>query len=240
MVARELARAGVELAVNEVVERGTNWDSEVWKAVEEGADPPEDEELFKDNDSLDGGVFTVTYAYYDGDQNRMITNHGVLCESQKASINGGLNSTDLAQALVDRAGLSGTVAQRLVEAIFACRGRDVSGEGRGVSSEKGGLTGGSVSDYSAGLVGEYRCYGGKFRVLHELLLLREFQDDPALFERLAPHLTVHEEKSFSGTSTGTALVSRGLKRNTEQTVLAESRIDFVVNKNGEIEYWHEH
>lgn len=228
MVARELARAGVELAIGEVVGHSTNWDHKVWQKVEKGEeDPPNDEVLFKDNDSLEGGAFTVTYAYLSPGSEQMVTNHGVLCESQKAGINRS-NSRQLKSELMERAGLSEMWAEHLAAAIVACR-----------KKADAGLTEGGGSNYAAGSIGEYRCHGGSFRVLFELLLLKEFRDDPELFGQLEPHLTVHGKESFSGTSTGRALALKGFRWSTEKTVLAESKIDFVVNKNGEIEYWHE-
>ena len=140
-----------------------------------------------------------------------------------------MNPQQLEVQLVERAGLSGIWAERLAAAIVACR--------KGTNA---GLTEEGSSGYSAGSVGEYRCHGKKYRVLSELLLLDEFGGDPELFRQLEPHLTVYGKESFSGTSTGRALAAKGSMWGAEETVLAESRIDFVVNENGEIEYWHEH
>jgi len=79
--ARALARAGVERAVMEILRNTTNWDGVA------DAELGSDESLFKDNDSLPGGRFTVSYTYLVGGSGVIATNFGIVRETRKININ---------------------------------------------------------------------------------------------------------------------------------------------------------
>jgi len=79
--AAELARAGVERAVMEIIINSTNWDGTADNEL------GNDERVFKNNDSLPGGSFTVSYTYLAGRTGVVVTNYGILKETRKININ---------------------------------------------------------------------------------------------------------------------------------------------------------
>jgi len=81
VTAAELARAGVERAVMEIMTNTTNWSGTA------DDDLGNDEKVFKDNESLPGGSFTVSYVYLAGRPGLVVTNYGVVKESRKININ---------------------------------------------------------------------------------------------------------------------------------------------------------
>ena len=104
------------------------------------------------------------------------------------------------------------------------------------------MTGPPGSSYGEGSGGSYKAHDGEFKVLQELLLVQGFRKNPDLFASVEPYLTVYGRKGkegFSGTATGRAFPPRQRWGEQEGRVLAESRLDFVVNTSGTIVYWHE-
>lgn len=80
LTAYRLARAGVELAIAEVVQNPTNFD-------DAAASPPETvEALFHDNASLAGGTFSVFYTFDDTNRASIVTNYGVTRLKQRIDI----------------------------------------------------------------------------------------------------------------------------------------------------------
>ena len=80
-MATALARAGAERAAMAVLRNPTNWNGMV-----EG-DLGSDETVFRDNDSLAGGTFSVYYEYVQQETGLVATNFGVVREARKININ---------------------------------------------------------------------------------------------------------------------------------------------------------
>jgi len=220
-VARELACAGVQRAILELRRNSTNWEGTVEEEFR--SDPA----LFRDNDALEGGAFSVHYVYAAEEGATSKTNFGVISEEAKIDLNR-TSRGKIAAGLQDRVGLSEGLAEELADAIYRCR--------RGANER---LTGGGFSSYSDGSDGVYQCHRGRYRVLEELLMLDAFGGSPKLYEAVKPHLTVYGRGHFGGTATGRAW-PRGGGRGLRETPLAERRIDFVVSESGVIRYWHEY
>jgi hypothetical protein len=75
-----LARAGVEVAVAEIMENSANFSGTTFE------DLASMDELFRENDSLEGGVFSVSYTIDDTNTFQIVTNYGVLKEAAKIDI----------------------------------------------------------------------------------------------------------------------------------------------------------
>ena len=209
--ARSLARGGVDFAIVELMRNVTNWE------VQTDSEMVSDEELFKDNDKLHGGTFTVYYEHISLESGLVVTNYGLLDESSKNNINT-LSLREIENALVDIASTEdiNINAKSLAEEIY--NSRDVS----------------SLDSY-------YHCTGekGEFELLQELLLLKSFKNDVELFETLEPYLTVYPEGSYQATVVGKALAPGGKAK--ESSLLVEVKIDFVFNVSlKKIIYWHEY
>jgi len=75
-----LARAGVELAVAEIMNNSTRYDGKTVEDLESRDD------LFRENGSLQGGVFSVSYTIDDTNVSQIVTNYGVLKEAAKIDV----------------------------------------------------------------------------------------------------------------------------------------------------------
>jgi len=75
-----LARAGVEVAVAEIVKNADDYSGTTFE------DLTSRDELFRENDSLEGGVFSVSYTIEDTNTFQIVTNYGVLKEAAKIDI----------------------------------------------------------------------------------------------------------------------------------------------------------
>lgn len=220
--ARSLAYGGVNYAIAEVMGSVTNWE------VKPGKDVVSDPDRFKDNDKIDGGTFSVCYKYIIVDSGVVVTNYGVIDEGSKENINS-ISMGKLENVFDEIADIEGINinAKILAKEIYNSRH----------------LTNGRDLSYSVGLGSSYQCCGkngkGKFELLQELLLLKAFEGDADLFEKVEPYLTVYPKGYYKATAIGKALaisVDGGASE-----LLAEARVDFVFNgKSGKIIYWHEY
>ena len=75
-----LARAGVEVAVAEMIKNAADYSGTTFENLTSRA------ELFRENDSLEGGVFSVSYTIEDTNTFQIVTNYGVLKEAAKIDI----------------------------------------------------------------------------------------------------------------------------------------------------------
>jgi hypothetical protein len=106
-----LARAGVAMAVSEALRNPTNY---VTFANHAG--------LFRDVRSLPGGSVSVTYAFFDTNTSRVVTNYGILSEARKINLDDDSAATyarveaivggDLAEAILTNYLAQKTVAGR--------------------------------------------------------------------------------------------------------------------------------
>lgn len=220
--ARSLARGAVDFAIVEVMGNATNWE------VTAGKEATSDTELFKDNEKLAGGTFSVYYEYVAEDGGVLVTNYGVMDESTKENINsmsvGKMKNVFDEIADIEDLNIN---SESLSEEIYTSRH----------------LTDASGSSYSTTLGSSYRCSGrngkGAFELLQELLLLKSFEGNADLFEKMEPYLTVYPKGYYKATAVGKALVDD--EAGMESDALAEVRIDFVFNgQSGKIVYWHEY
>jgi hypothetical protein len=222
--ARALACGAVERAVAELLNNPTNWTGIA------DAELRSDPGLFKDNDGLAGGVFSVWYTFVPEHGGPAVTNYGLLCEGRKLNLNRG-GAGNMAKVLREKAGLDEQEAAEVAAGVAACRR---GGDKSGVLTESRGWSYHSTSRDG------YTCEGGKFCVLEELLLTGVVGDRPGLYGRMEPFVTVFGRSCFSATAVGKALAGgTGRWRGGQEAPLAEWRIDFVVNRNGTIVYWHE-
>jgi type II secretory pathway component PulK len=220
--ARSLAYGGVDFTITEIMGNVTNWEEKTGKEM------ASDAELFKDNDTLDGGTFTVYYEHIDEGDGLLVTNYGVIAESSKENINS--MSVGKMENVFDEISDLKDIninAESLAKEIYTSRH----------------LTKGGDSSYSSGSGSTYHCYGkngkGRFELLQELLLLNSFQNDAELFAKLEPYLTVYPKDYYKATAVGRALLTDGYVGQPE--LLAEVKVDFVFNgKSGKIVYWHEY
>ena len=213
-----LARAGVERAIFDVIQNPTNW------VLEGAAEPRSNEELFRDNDDLPGGTFSVTYHYVPEGEAAAVTNYGLMSEEVKMDLHT-YSRGKLGSELERRVGLGEEVAEGVAKAIIDARK---------------GLTDQADISYAHQLGDSYIAHKKRFRLLAELLLIDVFEKDTSLFARVEPYLTVHGEDHFSGTSSGKVPVPTSAWGGSDGDVLAEAHIDFVVNSSGSVLYWHEY
>ena len=220
--ARGLAHGAVDFTITEIMGNITNWE------VKAGKDIADDEGLFKDNDKIAGGTFSVYYEHIAEDGGMLVTNYGVIDEGSKENINS-MGMGRMENVFEDISGFEGLNinAESLAREIYSSRH----------------LTDKGNSSYSRGSGSTYQCFGkngkGKFELLQELLLLKSFDGNTELFVKLEPYLTVYPKGCYKATAVGRALatvVSGG-----QSELLAETKIDFVFNgKSGKIMYWHEY
>ena len=214
--ARSLARGGVNFAIVEVMGNITNWE------VKTDRNMVSDEELFKDNDKLNGGTFTIYYEHIAHDSGLLVTNYGVIDESSKNNVNS-LSAEEMENILEDIASIEGIVinTEAIAQEIYNSRIADTTDTS-------------SLNSY-------YQCAGanGEFTLLQELLLLKSFENDAELFDKLEPYLTVYHAGCYQATVVGRALAPGGSGK--QSGCLAELKIDFVFDaKSGQIMYWHEY
>ena len=215
--ARSLARGGISFAIMELTSNITNWEVKV------GMEMASDEKLFKDNDKLDGGTFTIYYEHIAQDSGILVTNYGLLDESSKKNINS-LNVGEMKDIFKEIAAIEGFVinAEAIAKEIY--NSRNVV----------------DIHDRSS-LGSSYQCAGEnrEFKLLQELLLLKSFESDAELFDKLEPYLTVYPEGCYQATAVGSSLVPGG--DSGQSDLLAEIKIDFVFNsKSGKMVYWYEY
>jgi type II secretory pathway component PulK len=176
-VERALAKAGVERAVMEVLVNATNWNGV------RDEDLASDEALFHDNDSLEGGTFSVTYSYAATNGGLSVTNYGVVSEARRVNINDPRQARRLSALLQtlgvkDPAGLASRIVRR-----SGRREESASGSGRGGNGD------------------------GKYESLHELLHVEGLTRE--LFVELEPHVTIFGPSCYRGVSEGRTHSSRG-------------------------------
>ena len=75
-----LARAGVELAVTEIMDRPEYYKGTAIVNIISNDD------LFKENKSVQGGIFSVSYTIDDRNTGKVVTNYGVLREAAKIDV----------------------------------------------------------------------------------------------------------------------------------------------------------
>ena len=190
-----LARAGVERAVMAVKLDETN----------------NYERVFRDNDSVPGGVFSVTCAFMDTDSGMIATNYGVICESRKININRSVESEDEARLAV----ITGFPDMAARIAAYLENKRNMLAKQDEVA------------------------YPARFESLQELLLVDGVTY--SLFLTLEPHVTVFKRqlaaRSFGGVAEGS--VVSGTAAGGRQ-VIRSQRIAFVFDREvDEFLYWHE-
>ena len=220
--ARMLAKAGVERARFDVIQNPTNW------VVKGAADPRSNEELFRDNDDVEGGTFSVTFRYVPEGEEVAVTNYGLMAEELKINIQKASSGT-MASEFQRRIGLAEDPAEALAKAIKDCR-----------YWTNAGLTDRPSPSYSNQLGREYLAHEKTFRLLPELMLLNAFQEDMGLYARVEPYLTVHGKDHFSATSRGQVPAPVTARGGGDDGALAEAYIDFVINSSGSVLYWHEY
>ena len=93
VTATMLARAGAERAALAVLRNPTNWNGTA------DAELRNDPAVFRDNDSLEGGTFSVYYLYVDSGTGLVATNYGIVREDRKVNINRGVSERERLVAL---------------------------------------------------------------------------------------------------------------------------------------------
>ena len=104
-----LARAGVELAVAEIMNNPENYGGTTI------ADLVSMEDLFRDNATLQGGVFSVSYTIDDTNTSQIVTNYGVLRETAKIDITS--NDTGTRRrltAIIEQLGAQGEIVDNII------------------------------------------------------------------------------------------------------------------------------
>lgn len=108
-IATMQARAGVELAVAEISNNASNY---IPNSLNELISQ---EELFRENDSLDEGAFSVVYTFYDTNSSMIVTNFGVFPESAKINIDvGGDGAIHALEAVLDFMDIDPSVATSVI------------------------------------------------------------------------------------------------------------------------------
>ncbi len=166
VLARQAARAGIEHGIAALL-RETN----AWESLQE--DWANDPAAFKDVDGGSGMRWTAWYVY-DCADGSVATNYGFTDEQGRVDVNYAREEL-LTTLLRITGGLSAGEAKTLAGTILQARvpapagGRDIV-PGRGVWTVAG-------------------IENGPFRSVHELLWVRGMSRE--VFERVAPHITVH-------------------------------------------------
>lgn len=210
-VAYQLARAGIELAIDQVLTNVTNWNASVESGFQQNP------ALFQDNRSLPGGSFSVTYTFISTNGGHTVTNYGILRERSKVNLNTASPAT-LATVFKDKGGLTEGASMSLATNVVSWRtgGRD---------SAKKKLAGAGS--------GEYLHQG--FQSLYELLLIDGMTPD--LFAELEPFLTIFGKNCYGGTAEGVASVDDGAGG---RSILGQRAISFVYDRDRRrLVYWHE-
>jgi general secretion pathway protein K len=216
MVTHLLAEAGMERAILEVVNNPTNWN---------GTDEDRfhsDESLFRENDDVEGGVFSVYYVYVSTNDAASVTNYGVICEANRLNINKAGHAR-LTAVFQERGGVTKSVAAEIAASIKDWRDKDDDA-----------LTGGAEDAYYRSLSEGYPCANGLFRRPEELLLVKGVTRD--IFEAVSPYVTVYGATCFRGTAEGVVRAERGQRK---ARAPAMCRIEFVFETRGSprIVYW---
>jgi len=206
--AHYLARGGVERAVFDVIVNATNWDG----VTDE--DLNSDELIFKDNDSLDGGAFSVMYAFVPTNTGVVSTNYGVVTERRRIDVNRSSQRT-VALALAERVEeIDEKTAFAVAKAIVDYRNKK--------------------SDTQKELTGKPG--KGNFEHSRELLLVPGI--GPEVFAQIRPHVTIYGKSCFRGTAEGRALAGQA---DAEKVVVDTCRIDFVFDSGeSRFVYWREY
>ena len=216
MHAHFLARAGAERAILEVINNPTNWNGTTEDRFRS------DEVLFRSNDDIDGGVFSVYYVYVSTNDAMAVTNYGVVCEGSRLNINKAGHAR-LTAVFRDRGGVAESDAAEIASSIKDWRDKDDDA-----------LTGGAEDAYYTTLSEGYPCANGPFRRPEELLLVKGITRE--IYEVVSPYVTVYGATCFRGTAEG---VLRGDLGRGEAKGPASRRIDFVFDTRGSpgIVYW---
>jgi type II secretory pathway component PulK len=163
----QLARAGVEKGIIELLSDTNSWDGvgEAWCR----------EDLFK-NIGLGSGSFSVWHKVVQGDGS-VTTVYGMSDEESRINITKATPQLLNAFAMT-AGGLDSAAAADMAASIVDWRDQDDDM-----------LTGGAEKNYYEGLSQPIRCHNGDFQSVYELLFVKGMT--PALFERLEPHMTIY-------------------------------------------------
>jgi hypothetical protein len=102
------ARAGVEQAVSEIIHNATNY---IPDSLDELIS---NEDLFKENRSVENGDFSVVYAFYDTNTATIVTNFGIFPESAKINVDVGYGGdVPRLRGILDEAGADAGVADNI-------------------------------------------------------------------------------------------------------------------------------
>ena len=119
-----LARAGVELAVAEIINHATNY---LPVSLDELIS---NEDLFKENEDLPDGAFSVFYTYYDTNISAIVTNFGIFPESAKINIDaGGASAAYQLQGVLDFIDADASIAGNILSNYPA--EKEIAQENRG-------------------------------------------------------------------------------------------------------------
>ncbi len=215
-----LAQGGVEMAIGEIMANPSNYDPVALGAL------PNDEEKFRDNASLAGGLFSVFYAIVDTNVPGIVTNFGVVRDRGRINIDEGLGNNN---------------TERL-EQVLGWLGAD----------NASALTVEILTNYPSGkdLAPEYANRYGPYEALPELLAVSGV--DGALFDGLDPLVTLREferqytsageawgrRECYGGVAEGRAVATGAAGA---PAVLATRRITFVFDRvTTNLLYWREH
>jgi general secretion pathway protein K len=163
----QLARAGVEKAIIEVLSETNSWSGpgESWCK----------EDLFK-NIGLGGGSYSVWHKVVQADGS-VATVYGMGDEESRININKA-SQKQLSAFVMTAGGMDSAAAADIAASIVDWLDKDDDM-----------LTGGAEKNYYEGLSQPIRCHNGDFQSVYELLLVKGMT--PALFERLGPHMTIY-------------------------------------------------
>ena len=184
-----LARAGAAQAAMELTLNPTNWQGTA------DEDLYSDERLFRDNETLDGGTFSVQYAYVPTNSSVAVTNFGVVCEGRRLNLNRAKTQRRALLALMMEEGeLDEESAQGVVYSVidWVDANDDVT------------LTYGAETAYYEELNPSYPCANEALGSVEELLLVKGFEgrDGRELLRRIEPFVTVFGKDCFRGVATG--------------------------------------
>jgi hypothetical protein len=167
--ARSLARAGVSLAVSQIECHAGE------KAASDQVEWFRDPALFENNDSLPGGVFSVSCPGVASNSMQVVTNIGVSAESERINVNDRRNAGALSVLITSCGRADGPVLASRIMAWPLQKKR---------LAEEGG------NQYAK----------NRYQSLYEMLLVQGMTS--ALFEALRPHLTLYGKHCYRGISAG--------------------------------------